>query len=257
MGSLKPQGWEVKVFRKVSKAKNTRQVQVPALASVCPPVQWEHRAMLPRIFLLEQCRLRLARPWIQNAWPQNQIYWRVHSGVTPGLIRAVSYILASLLPLLGLLPPRSRCVGGPCSPLGLGAQGRWRECGGWSGGSGVGVHTGQRTSSVAEVATQSGNEKELLGWGHLSPAQPWRTPLPPVKKGVLLWEQRWGTTRSPPSTIQPQEPLPALPLWPLMQRFFFFLKGLKRAKGTLDKQAEGREPRCGALKTAAAGREAA
>lgn len=134
MGSLKPQGWEVKVFRKVSKAKNTRQVQVPALASVCPPVQWEHRAMLPRFFLLEQCRLRLARPWIQNAWPQNQIYWRVHSGVTPGLIRAVSYILASLLPLLGLLPPRSRCVGGPCSPLGLGAQGRWRECGGGLGG---------------------------------------------------------------------------------------------------------------------------
>ena len=116
MGSLKPQGWEVKVFRKVSKAKKKREVQVPALASVCPPVQWEHRAMLPRFFLLEQCRLRLARPWIQNAWTQKQIYWRVHSGVTPGLIRAVSYILASLLPLLGkhgwaMLSPRTRGTG--------------------------------------------------------------------------------------------------------------------------------------------------
>ena len=37
----------------------------------------------------------------------------------------------------------------------------------------------------------------------------------------------------------------------------FFFKWLKRAKGTLDKQAEGREPRCGAPKTAAGGREAA
>lgn len=132
MGSLKPQGWEVNVSRKVSKAEKTGQVQVPALASVCPPVQWEHRPMLPGFFLKEQCRLRLARPWIQNAW--TQIHWSVHSGVTPGLIRAVSHILASLLPLLGLLPSCSRCVGGPCSPLGLGAQGSWRECVGWSWG---------------------------------------------------------------------------------------------------------------------------
>ena len=126
MGSLKPQGWEVKVSRKVSKAKKMGQVLVPAPASVCPPVQWEHRAMFPEFFLKEQCRLSLAHPWIQNAW--TQIHWSVHSGVTPGLIRAVSYILASLLPLLGLLPPCSRCVGGPCSPLGLGAQRSWREC---------------------------------------------------------------------------------------------------------------------------------
>lgn len=88
--------------------------------------------MLPGFFLKEQCRLRLAHPWIQNAW--TQIHWSVHSGVTPGLIRAISYILASLLPLLGLLPPCSWCVGGPCSPLGLGAQRSWRECVGWSGG---------------------------------------------------------------------------------------------------------------------------
>lgn len=95
-----------------------------------------------QVFLLEQCGLRLACPWIQNAWTQKQIYWRVHSGVTPGLIRAVSYILTSLFPLLGLLPPYSWCVGESCSPLGLGAQGSWREHGGWSGGSEVGVHTG-------------------------------------------------------------------------------------------------------------------
>ena len=38
MGSLKPQGWEVKVSRKVSKAEKMGQVLVPAPASVCPPV---------------------------------------------------------------------------------------------------------------------------------------------------------------------------------------------------------------------------
>ena len=55
------------------------------------------------------------------------------------------------------------------------------------------MHTGQRTLSVAKVATQSGNkEKELLGHGHLSPAQRWRTPLLPEKKDVLPWGAQLG-----------------------------------------------------------------
>ena len=119
------------------------------------------------------------------------------------------------------------------------------------------MHTGQRTLSVAKVATQSGNkEKELQGHGHLSPAQRCRTPLLPEKKDVLPWGAQLGDHLQSSFYYPAQEPLPALPLWPLMQRFFL-KKGLKWVKGTLDKRAEGLEPRCGAPKTAAAGREAA
>lgn len=126
------------------------------------------------------------------------------------------------------------------------------------GGSGVGVHTGQRTLSVAEVATLSGNEeKELLGRGHLSPAQRRRTPLPPEKKDVFLWGAQLGDHSQSSFYYPAPGTAPSTTAVASDAEIFFFLKGLKWVKGTLDKRAEGPEPRCGAPKTAAAGREAA
>ena len=57
------------MFRKVSKAEKTGQVQVPAPASVCPPGQWEHRAMLTRF----------------SCWNSVDSGWPVHGFRMPGL----------------------------------------------------------------------------------------------------------------------------------------------------------------------------
>ena len=89
---------------------------------------------------------------------------------------------------------------------------------------------------MAEVATQSGNEeKELPGQGHLSPAQPWRTPLPPVKKDVLLWGAHLEDLSQSSFYYPAPGTAPSTTAVASDAEIFFFFKGLKWAKCTLDK----------------------